>query len=353
MVYYIAQAFGIFGLIVMIISLFQKNKDKMLLYVIFNGMFFAVEYCLLGAISGMLSNIFGIGRTIAFRQKEKNKKFDKIYVLLFFIIGYIVIGIISFDGSYISLLPIIAEIIYILSLWQKSVTRIRAGTLVMVIIWLIYDIIVQAYPSAITDAIVMTSTIVAIIVNDILPRFKGGKMKGTKKITTKRLTLRKIKLNDYKAIYNSWTSDKNVSKYVTWDAHKNEDETKQLTEYWVNEYNNEYTYRWLVVNNETKEIMGMIDVIHKDLQYMTCELGYCYGSKYWGNGYATEALKAVIEYLHKEGFPVVYAQYFESNKASGKVMEKAGMKYEAKLKSRVVTKDGKREDLVVYSSIAK
>ena len=86
---------------------------------------------------------------------------------------------------------------------------------------------------------------------------------------------------------------------------------------------------------------------------MTCEVGYCYGSKYWGQGYATEALQAVIDYLHKEGFPVVYAQHFISNKASGKVMEKAKMKYEATLKSRVVNKKGKREDVKVYSSIIK
>jgi len=176
-------------------------------------------------------------------------------------------------------------------------------------------------------------------------------MKGTKNIVTKRLKLRKIKLDDYKKIFACWTSDKEVSKYVTWDPHKNDEETKMLTKYWIDDYKNEYTYRWIVTEKDTEEVIGMIDVIHKDLQYMTAEVGYCYGSKYWGKGYATEALKAVIEYLHKEGFPVVYAQHFVSNPASGRVMEKAGMEYEAKLKSRVQTKDGKREDVIIYSSI--
>lgn len=37
----------------------------------------------------------------------------------------------------------------------------------MVILWLIYDIVVKAYPSMITDLIVMTSTIVAICINDL------------------------------------------------------------------------------------------------------------------------------------------------------------------------------------------
>ena len=89
---------------------------------------------------------------------------------MFFIIGYTIIGFISFDGKIISVLPIIAEIIYVVTLWQKDVKKIRLGTLLMVILWLIYDIFVKAYPSMITDLIVMFSTIVAIIIKDILKR---------------------------------------------------------------------------------------------------------------------------------------------------------------------------------------
>lgn len=169
MTYYIAQGFGVLGLLVMIISLFQKDKDKMLKYVVFNGIFFGIQYLLLHAYSGMFSNFFGIGRTYVSKEKEKNEKLDKWYVLMFFLVGYIIIGFISFDGIP-SLLPIVGELIYVVTLWQKSVKRIRLGTLMMVILWLIYDVIVQAYPSLITDIIVMTSTIVAIITNDILKK---------------------------------------------------------------------------------------------------------------------------------------------------------------------------------------
>lgn len=172
MVYWIAQGFGVLGLLVMVISLFQKNKDKMLGYVVFNGIFFGIEYLLLGAFSGMFSNFFGIFRTYVSKEKEKHRNINKWYVLLFFIIGYTIIGFISFDGKIISLLPIIAEIIYVITLWQKDVGRIRIGTLLMVILWLIYDIFVKAYPSMITDLIVMSSTIVAIVMKDVLKRRK-------------------------------------------------------------------------------------------------------------------------------------------------------------------------------------
>lgn len=158
-------------------------------------------------------------------------------------------------------------------------------------------------------------------------------------------------MSDYNDIFNCWTSDYNVSKYVTWNPHKTKEETKKVTNYWVNDYDNDYSYRWLVVLKNTNETIGMIDVVAKNLQYMTAEVGYCYGSKFWGNGYATEALKKVINYLHSEGFHVVYAQHFNSNTASGKVMKKAGMEYEGLLKSRVINKDGEREDVRIYSSV--
>lgn len=66
-----------------------------------------------------------------------------------------------------SLLPIFAEIIYVITLWQKNVKKIRIGTLLMVLLWLVYDIFVKAYPSLITDLIVMSSTIIAIYLKDI------------------------------------------------------------------------------------------------------------------------------------------------------------------------------------------
>ena len=49
----------------------------------------------------------------------------------------------------------------------ENVKKIRIGTLLMVLLWLVYDIFVKAYPSLITDIIVMSSTIIAIYLKDI------------------------------------------------------------------------------------------------------------------------------------------------------------------------------------------
>ena len=87
---------------------------------------------------------------------------------------------------------------------------------------------------------------------------------------------------------------------------------------------------------------------------MNVEVGYCYGSSFWGHGYATEALRRVIEYfLNDCGFYLVEAKHLSANPASGRVMEKAGMKKEAILRKRMLNKVTKELDDIVYYSITK
>lgn len=56
------------------------------------------------------------------------------------------------------------------------------------------------------------------------------------------------------------------------------------------------------------------------------EVGYVVNPKYQNNGYASEALLAVIENLKEMGFKTIRAGYFESNIASKRVMLKCFMK---------------------------
>ena len=77
------------------------------------------------------------------------------------------------------------------------------------------------------------------------------------------------------------------------------------------------------------------------------ELGYSLGSKWWGNGYMTEAVSAVIDYaFNKVGFNRIYASCHEENIASKKVMEKLSMTYEGLLR------DGQRNLDNTYSNLS-
>lgn len=161
--FWIAQFFGLCGLAFMVYGLFSNKKNIMLRCVILNGFSFSIEYLLLSAYSGMGSNLFGVIRTYICLKKDSNPRLNQKIVLFAIMMVYLVIGIISFEGG-ISILPILAEEIYVVSLWQTRVQSIRIGTSAMVILWLIYDLVVAAFPSAVCDLIVLISSIFSIIV---------------------------------------------------------------------------------------------------------------------------------------------------------------------------------------------
>ena len=80
-----------------------------------------------------------------------------------------------------------------------------------------------------------------------------------------------------------------------------------------------------------------------------CEIGYGIGSAYWNHGYATEAVKAFIQYCFKErGFGKIYASFFTGNDASRHVMEKCGMTF-SRFSEKELTYLGVERDLTYYS----
>ena len=73
-----------------------------------------------------------------------------------------------------------------------------------------------------------------------------------------------------------------------------------------------------------QHIIGFMNEVNKTED--SIEIGYFIDPKYWNQGYATEALKEAIKYLFRMGYLHVTASHFAINPASGRVMEKAGMR---------------------------
>lgn len=109
-------------------------------------------------------------------------------------------------------------------------------------------------------------------------------------------------------------------------------------------------YEFAVTDKDSGQLYGSI-CLSNNFDDQNGELGYWIGEPYWGKGFGTEASKAMIEFAFVEkGFHRVYARYFKSNPASGKIMEKCGMTYEGTLPDHVL-KEGTFEDLVHYGMI--
>ncbi len=172
--------------------------------------------------------------------------------------------------------------------------------------------------------------------------------KGTKTLTTERLVLRQFKLEDVEAMYKNWTSDERVKKFLSWSLHKSVDETRKLLQSWCAGYENDTTYNWVItLNGEPIGSISVIEIIERD---ESCELGYCSGYDFWGNGYMTEAAKAVVDYLFGEiGMHRIAIRHVVKNPASGRVAQKCGFTLEGVTrKSRYTPSLGEFLDMAYY-----
>ena len=80
------------------------------------------------------------------------------------------------------------------------------------------------------------------------------------------------------------------------------------------------------------EIVGSVG-IHKIAKSHQAEIGYWLAEQHWGNGIMTEAVKLITKFSFNElKLKRVYAYAFSFNKASQKVLAKAGFKFEGILK---------------------
>ena len=175
---------------------------------------------------------------------------------------------------------------------------------------------------------------------------------GTIQLETDRLILRKFEIDDVQSFYELVGSDSLVTRYVVWNVHENIEITKRKIEKWINSYDEDYKYRWAIQLKNSNDVIGSISCVKVDTLNETCEIGYVISSRKWNKGYATETLKAVINFLFDEGFKTIYAEHLKMNPASGRVMIKSGMKYEGILRNRMISKvTGKYDDLLSYSII--
>lgn len=85
---------------------------------------------------------------------------------------------------------------------------------------------------------------------------------------------------------------------------------------------------WAVCIKNTGELSGGVG-LRLEPKHDSAELGYWIGKSYWGRGYATEASREVLAFaFEKLGLNRVEAHHMTGNEASGRVLNKLGMKYE-------------------------
>lgn len=170
---------------------------------------------------------------------------------------------------------------------------------------------------------------------------------GTRTIETERLILRKFELTDVEGMYNNFARDEDVTRYITWPAHKNIEETNRIVQEYVKDSERDNYYHWCMVLKETNEVIGSIGAprMFEDLKLF--EVGYVMGKSFWGRGIMTEAMKALLRFFFEEvGVNRIEARHDTKNPSSGKVMMKSGMKFEG-----IIRQSGKNNTGICDSAV--
>lgn len=154
--------------------------------------------------------------------------------------------------------------------------------------------------------------------------------KGTQTLQTQRLILRPFAYADAASMFNNWASDPIVTQFLTWPPHANLEVTQHIVTDWMANYDFPDTYQWAItLIHNPAEVFGSIGVVNQDELKQEAEIGYVLSRQLWNQGYITEAFEEVLRYLFEVvGFNRVEALHDVANAASGRVMQKVGLRFE-------------------------
>lgn len=147
-------------------------------------------------------------------------------------------------------------------------------------------------------------------------------------LETKRLLLRPFELADAQEVFDCWESDPEVAKYMFWESHNDINKTKEWLLFEREQISEDDWYRFALVRKDTDELIGT-GLIYYEEEVESWEIAYNLGKKYWGQGYTTEAMKAILDFAkEKLQLREVVGRYAKANPSSGNVMKKLGFQYE-------------------------
>lgn len=158
-------------------------------------------------------------------------------------------------------------------------------------------------------------------------------------LQTPRLILRKLAIADAEDVF-AYTSDPQVTTYTLWDVHQSiEDTYKYLNDIALELYRSGMGITWGIIEKKSGKLIGTCS-LHSTPAHRRAELGYTLARDYWGQGLMTEAAKSAIAFgFHVMQLLRIQAYCAVENKASARVLEKAGMEFEGILHNYVFTKE--------------
>jgi len=169
-------------------------------------------------------------------------------------------------------------------------------------------------------------------------------------LSTERLLLRPFVEGDWQAAH-AMLSDPEVIRYVPAGTCSEEETREHIQSLIKGHEDNPPRYNLAVVLRSEGACIGIcfLAVGSRDDEPRQADLGFLLSRRYWGQGYATEAARAVLAYGFRDlGLHRVFATCRPANVASSRVLEKLGMRREGHLRQHRRIK-GAWHDSLLYA----
>ena len=154
----IANTIALIASLLMVYTGYIKKKEKILFFQTIQIGLSVISNLILGGITGAIINALGLIRNILCYKEKLNKIAQIILIIL-----SILLGVYFNNLALIGLLPIISNVVYIVFMNIKDVIKFKYLIIFTMTMWLVYDIYIMSYTSAVFDLGTMIANVIAVI----------------------------------------------------------------------------------------------------------------------------------------------------------------------------------------------
>lgn len=157
-------------------------------------------------------------------------------------------------------------------------------------------------------------------------------MKAPEFLSSERLSYRRPKAEDLENVLAGYASDGEVTKYLSWPTHRSPADTQFFLDFSDGQWNESPAGPYLI--EAEGKLIGSTGLAFPTPYRATT--GYAFAKEAWGKGYATEALKAMVELARQLGVHRLETICHVDHGPSARVLEKGGFVREGLLRRHTV-----------------
>lgn len=167
-------------------------------------------------------------------------------------------------------------------------------------------------------------------------------------LMTPRLTLRPLGGRDIDAVFAMMSDDLSM-RFWDYPAFRDRDVVADVVAAQLADVASGTAMYWAVALTSEGEAIGSCDLSEIDRHHNRAEVGFLFSRAYWGNGYAFEAMSAVIAHAFEDlDLQRLWARFHTDNAASQRLLERLGFSREGTLRAHV-RREGVRRDCEIYA----